>query len=150
VFGDRVYFGTENGDFLGINWRKAEIDWTFQSKVGNHGYRSSAAVSKDLVTVGARSKRVFGLDPVTGDQKWEFVAKGRIDSSPVIVGNRVFVGSADGRVYGLNAKNGQKVWEYEAGGGFTGSPAVADGCLVIASDEGVVYCFGEKNKNLNR
>ena len=140
------FAGSIEADFFGINWRKAEVEWTFQSELGTQAYRSSAAVSKDLVTVGARTKRVFGLDPVTGKQQWEFAAKQRIDSSPVIVGSRVFVGSADGRVYGLNAKDGSKAWEYEAGGGFTGSPAVAGGCLVIASDEGVVYCFGEKHK----
>ncbi len=146
VLGDRVYFGTENGDFFGINWRSAEVEWTFQSQVGAQAYRSSAAVQEGLVTVGARSKRVYGLDPKTGQELWSFAAKKRIDSSPVIVGERVFVGSADGRIYGLRAKDGGKVWEYEAGGGFTGSPAVADGCLVIASDDGVVYCFGGKNK----
>lgn len=75
---------------------------------------------------------------------WDFVTKGQVDGSPVIVDNRVFVGSADGRIYGLDLKTGKEVWEYEAGGKFIGSPAVASGRLLIASNDGVVYCFGEK------
>ena len=84
------------------------------------------------------------VDPQTGEELWQYAAKQRVDSSPVIVGDRVFVGSADGRLYELDLKTGQQNWEYESGAGFPGSPAVAGGKLVIASDDGVVYCFGEK------
>jgi outer membrane protein assembly factor BamB len=87
---------------------------------------------------------VLALDPKTGEELWSFATKQRIDSSPVIAGNRVFVGAADGRLYALDLKDGKQLWEYQATGGFTGSPAVADGKLVIATDRGVVYCFGEK------
>ena len=87
---------------------------------------------------------VRAVDPKTGDKLWEFTTKGRVDSSPVVVGQRVFVGSADGRIYGFDLATGEKVWEYECGGALVGSPAAAERHLVIASDAGVIYCFGEK------
>ena len=142
--GDYVYFGTEGGEFLGVNWKEAVKAWTFTGKGGTQPYRSSAAATAKQVIFGSRSKRVYSLDPANGDLQWSFASKQRIDSSPVIVGDRVYVAAADGRIYGLNLDSGDKEWEYEAKGGFTGSPAVAAGKLVIASDEGVVYCFGEK------
>ena len=53
--------------------------------------------------------RVQAFDPKTGQELWSFATKQRVDSSPVIVGNRVFAGAADGRLYGLNLKDGKQV-----------------------------------------
>ena len=86
----------------------------------------------------------YWIDPRTGDLLWSFATKQRVDSSPVLVGERAFVGSSDGRMYAIDSRTGKKVWEYEAAGGFSSSPAVADGRLVIASDRGTIYCFGKK------
>ena len=87
---------------------------------------------------------IRAMDPDNGKQLWQFTTRGRVDSSPVIIGNRVYVGGSDGRIYGLDLKSGKPTWEYETGDGFVGSAAIAAGRLVIASDEGTVYCFGEK------
>lgn len=144
--GDFVYFGTENGTFYAINWRKAEVAWKFQDDASSLAFRSSAAVAGKLVVVGGRSKRVYALDAETGDKRWEFVTRRNVDSSPVIAGQRVYVGSADGRLYCLELATGKKVWEYETGGRLSASPAIAAGRLLIASDDGVVYCFGRRNE----
>ena len=66
--------------------------------------------------VGSRDKQLHALDPKTGKPLWSFATKGRIDGSPVVVGDRVFVGSADGRLYELSVKTGEKLWQFEAGG----------------------------------
>jgi len=141
VIRDKAYFGTEGGTFFCIDWKQAATVWTYQHARGNRSIRSSAAATDKHIVYGDQNRRVIGLD-AEGQEKWTFTTKGRVDSSPVIVGTRAFVGSADGRVYGIDITTGKKVWEYEAGGGFASSPAVAEGKLVIASDDGVVYCFG--------
>ncbi|MBX9792508.1 MAG: PQQ-binding-like beta-propeller repeat protein [Pirellulales bacterium] len=141
---DMIYFGTEGETFFGINWRKSEIVWRYRNPQRAFPYRSSAALTKELVIVGGRDKMIKALDPATGEPRWTFPTKSRVDSSPVVVGQRVFVGGADGRLYGLSLKTGEKVWEYEAGGGFNASPAVAAGRLVIGNEDGVVFCFGAK------
>jgi outer membrane protein assembly factor BamB len=147
VLGDHVFFGTEGGAFFSVNWKgDAKIDWTFADERASQPFRSSAAVTKDRVVFGGRTKKVYALNPSDGKEVWHFATRQRVDCSPVIVGNRVFVGASDGRLYGLDLKNGDKLWEFEASGGFSGSPAVADGRMVIATDRGVVYCFGAKEK----
>ena len=70
-----------------------------------------------------------------------FVAAGRIDSSPVVVGERVYVGSSDGNLYAVHLDSGLEAWRFESGGPITASPAVAEGCLVIGTQDGVLYCF---------
>ena len=143
VRGDLAYFGSESGVFFCVNWKQASVVWRYEPKRGR-GVRSSAAASDQIVVYGNRSREVRGLHPVSGKQLWLFNTKQRVDSSPVIVGQRAFVGSSDGRLYGLSLQSGKKEWEYEAGGGFAASPAVASGKLVIATDDGVVYCFGKQ------
>ena len=70
--------------------------------------------------------------------------RARVDSCPVVVGERVFVAAYDGRLYALDRKTGEKMWSYEAGGRFDASPAVAAGRLVIGNKDGTLYCFGEE------
>ena len=142
ALGSRVFFGTEGSTFFCVDWKKAEIAWTFSDEDSGQAFRSSPAVTKQVVVVGGRNKRVHALDPDTGKERWRFAAKSRVDASPVIVGQRVFAASAAGRLFALDLETGRQMWEYETGGGFTGSPAVASGRLIIANDDGVIYCFG--------
>jgi outer membrane protein assembly factor BamB len=144
VLGDRVYFGTEGGAFFCIDWKQSREVWTYRDESQSQGIRSSAAVTEKGVVFGGRDKRVHCLDPKTGDDKWHFATRGRVDGSPVIVGERVFVGSADGRVYGIDLNTGKQTWKYEAGGSFSAGAAVADGRLLIANEDGAVFCFGKK------
>jgi outer membrane protein assembly factor BamB len=144
ALGDRVFFGTEGGVFFAIDWRKAEVAWSYTDAESALPFRSSAAVTRDILLVGSSSKQIRAMDPRNGKQLWQFTTRGRIDSSPVIVEKRAYVGGTDGRVYGLDLKSGKAIWEYETGEGFVGSAAIADGRLLIASDEGTVYCFGKK------
>ena len=103
----------------------------------------STRVSNSSV-VGGRDKRVHAIDRVTGKQVWTFATKQKVDSSPVICGDKVVVGSEDARIYILALADGKELWSYELGGGVVASPAVCGGRIVIGTDEGKVYCFGEQ------
>ena len=105
-------------------------------------FYASAAVTQHVVVVAGRDKMVHGLDPATGDPLWTHNAGVKVDSSPVIVGDRAYFGTAAGVVRAVDLATGDAVWEYETGSAMTGSPAVAGGRLVIGSDSGTLYCFG--------
>lgn len=144
VSGDNIYFGTEGSQVLGIDSRGPKLLWKYEHPKRKLAYRSSAAVTDEVVVIGGRNKTVEALDIETGDRKWSFVTRGRVDSSPVIAGDRVFVGSADGRIYALDLETGEEAWSYDAGDGFVASPAIANGRLVIGNQDGTLFCFGEK------
>jgi outer membrane protein assembly factor BamB len=143
VLGDRVFFGTEGATFLGVDWRKPEVVWEYPS-ARQQAYRASAAATEEAIVIGGRDKQVVALDPKTGTEIWKYEARHRVDSSPVVSGNRVYFGCADGRLIALDMKTGEKVWEYEAGGQFNASPAIGNGRLVIGNTDGTLYCFGAK------
>ena len=140
-----AYIGTENRDFFAINRNTQEIAWVYRDADRAQEYRSSAAIGEDAIIVGNRSKMILALDRTTGEEKWTFLTRGRVDSSPVIVGDRVFVGSGDGRLYGLRLSDGEELWRAELGGKIEASPAVAQDRLVIGTVAGTVYCFGRND-----
>ena len=141
VLDDLVYFGTEGGVFFALDWKKKKTVWRFQDDRSGLPFRASAAVRKDQVVFAGHDKRVRSVDPKTGELKWEFVAKSRLEASPVLAGKTVWVGTSRGRLLALDSDHGKLQWEYECQGGLIGSPAVARGVLVVATDRGVVYCF---------
>ncbi len=94
-----------------------------------------------VVVIGGRDKLVHAIDADSGEAIWTFPTKAKVDSSPVIIGDRVAVGGLDGNVYLLDLESGKEIWSYAAGSKFQASPAVADGRLVITSSEGLVHCF---------
>ena len=87
---------------------------------------------------------MHALDRAKGNEVWKFATKGRVDSSPVVVGKRVFVGSTDGNLYVIDLDKGTELKRFELGRSITASPAVAQNCLVIGTGDGFVYCLGKK------
>jgi outer membrane protein assembly factor BamB len=139
-----AFVGTEGQTFFAVDLKHRKILWRYEPKDRGAAFRSSAAVTPAAVIVGSRDRRLHALNPKTGQPLWSFLTKGRIDSSPVLVGDRVFVGSADGRLYAVDVKTGRPQWQFNCGGAVVASPAVAEGCLVIGNDAGQLYCFGSK------
>jgi outer membrane protein assembly factor BamB len=86
---------------------------------------------------------VHCLERSTGKEIWTFATKARVESSPLITGNRVYVGSNDGVLYELDLLSGKKIWDFTAGAPLSASPASSQGLLVIGSQDGVLYCFGD-------
>jgi outer membrane protein assembly factor BamB len=153
--GERVYFGTEGGTFYAINIptatdQKPTVAWTYHDPQRNQPIRAAAAVNELIVVFGSQGKAIYGLDPKTGEKKWMVAAKSRVESSPVIAGNRVIAATAAGKIQLLDTMTGNVKWEYDAGGGFTASPAVVDGRIILGNSDGTLYCFGSKQGNASK
>lgn len=141
ILGSSAFVGTFGNQVRGIHWRTGKTLWVFEDSERQFPFVGSAAVTPHVVVIGGRDKRLRAFEPETGQVRWTFSAKGRIDSSPVIVGPRVFVGSSDGNVYAVDLESGAEKWRFETGGPITASPAVGERCLVIGNQDGVLYCF---------
>lgn len=144
VGGDHVFIGTmQSGQLQAVNWKKAEVTWTFEPK-RPQGFYSSPALTDKLVIVGGRDRLVHAVARDTGKLVWSFPTKNRVDGSAVVVGRRVFIGSLDGNLYALDLAKGTELQRWELGRGIVASPAVGGGCLVIGTTDGVLYCLGQK------
>lgn len=141
LVGRRVYLGHYGNEFVCVDLDDKEVVWTYRDR--NFPYFSSPAVADDMIVFGGRDRRLHAVDRETGEGRWTFNTRARVDSSPVVAGDRVVVGSSDGRVYIVDLDDGSEVWSYEIGDAITGSPGVVDGLFVIGSEDGSVYAFGE-------
>jgi outer membrane protein assembly factor BamB len=148
VRGRMVYFGTEGGTFFAIevDARKPDqsrVVWTYHDPMSGHAIRSSAAVDDRLVVYGSQGKAVYGLQPDKGQVKWQLAERSRVDSSPVIVGDRVVVATTGGKLLVVDEQTGQQKWSFDAGGSFAASPIVVDGKIILGNTDGTLYCFGD-------
>jgi len=143
VRGERLYVGTMNNQMLGIDLKKKEVAWAVDSKKSQPFYASAAVLDK-LVIVGCRDKLVYAFTPEKGDIAWTYAAKGRVDSSPVVVGNRVYFGATDGTLCVVDRDRGTEIQKLELGKSILAGPAVAHGNLVVGTTDGLLYCLGAK------
>src|ERR1051325_5053476 len=132
-----------NNELPGIDLKKKEEQWSCVLRRAQPFY-SSAAVTDKLVVVGARDRRLHAVNREKGTLAWSFPTQGRVDCSPVIVGNRVYFGSTNGVFYVVDLNTGKEVQNLQLGQGITASPAVAHGCVVIGTTDGLLYCLGKK------
>lgn len=146
VLGEMLYVGTYAGEVLAVNWKNETIQWRYRDPVRDQPYHASAAVTDKLVVVGGRDEQLHAIDRLTGERVWVFAARGQIDSSPVIAGDRVFFGSLDRNVYAVALQDGKQVWKYNAGQRITAGPAVGENVLVVGTEgtDGLLLCFGAK------
>jgi outer membrane protein assembly factor BamB len=145
--GNRVYFGTEGGTFFAIDAnpredRKPAVAWIYRDPERGHSIRAAAAVTDDIVVYSGQGKAVYGLDAATGEEKWKLPTRTRVDSSPVIIGQRVLAATVSGKIQLLELSTGTSQWESDFGGGFSASPAVAGNRIVLGNTDGTLYCFG--------
>ena len=147
LHGDILYVGAYVGEVAAINWKTGEYVWRYKTD-REMEFHASAVVTEDSVIVGGHDKIMHCIDRKTGERRWIFETKARINSSAAAVGKRLFFGSDDGNVYGLSMKTGKQVWKFTAGKDVSAGVAVGDGCLVVGSSggNGRLYCFGKKSK----
>jgi outer membrane protein assembly factor BamB len=144
ILNGRAYAGTFGNQVLCAELENSEILWWYEHPERRFPFYASAAVTDDIVVIGGRDKIVHTLKSQTGEPLWTYPAKSRVDSSPVIVGERVFFGTVGGELVALNLDSGEKVWEFVIGAAIIASPSVVTGKLVIGADDGRIYCFGER------
>jgi len=66
--------------------------------------------------VGSLDRKVYALNGVTGQKRWEFETAGSVRSSPAIGADAtVYVGSSNGQVYALNGATGEQRWQFATG-----------------------------------
>jgi len=133
------FVGHFDNAFMAFKLESGEKVWEWRGAA--FPVLSSAALTPSQVIFGSRDRSVHGLDRSTGAEAWSFRTLGKVDASPVIVGDKLLVGSHDGRLYMLEHETGLLVWSFDAAQPITATVAVYDGRVYIGSHDGTVYAF---------
>ena len=143
VFEGKAYFGIEDGVFYCIAVDAMSILWRFQDPQRRLGIRTAAAVNTSHVVFANQGRTVYALDAQTGAEVWQEKFRTRLESSPLIVGDRLVLATVKGQLVIKQLSSGRNEWEFDAGGAFYGSPAIVKNHLVLGNEDGTVYCFGQ-------
>ncbi len=136
----RAYLGHYGNQFLCLDTAAQSKVWTYEDRA--FPYFSSAAVGDGLIVFGGRDKRLHAADVATGAARWTYRAKGKVDGSPIIVGDKVVLASEDGRLHVLALKDGAGLWSWDLGADVLSTPAVARGRVIVTVSDGRVVAFG--------
>ncbi len=146
---------TYRGDARRSGGTALEIDAALKRawKVTLSGNITSPVIAGDSVYVAAEDAHtLYALDRKSGETSWTFVAGGRIDSPPTVVGNTLYFGSRDGWVYALLADSGELAWKFRAAKsdrkhsayGQLESPWAVHGS-VLAQDGAIYFAAGKSS-----
>jgi outer membrane protein assembly factor BamB len=112
INGNRVYFGSWDGNLYALNSNNGEFIWKYPT---NWGIDSTPEISEGVVFVGSLDNNFYAINEKDGALKWYFTCKSAIHSNPVAYGDYVFFGCDDGRFYALNKEDGDFVWSFAPG-----------------------------------
>lgn len=148
VSGGLVYFHARDDHVYAVDARSGALVWKTPAPYPQDEFsifadmnKSSPAVAGGRIFVGV-GRDVLALDAKTGRELWRYATGGKVDSSPLVVGETVYVGSDDRGLYGLEASSGNLSWTYRTGGKVSGSFFAGGGLLLIGSNDGWLYAFG--------
>jgi eukaryotic-like serine/threonine-protein kinase len=101
--------------------------WRFPDKASTNPFEAAPVLTPDgQLIVGGYDKKLYSLNPQTGQSTWQFTnARDRWIGGILVVNKMIFAPNADYRLYALNL-SGQLQWTFEGDESIWGSP-VSDG-----------------------
>lgn len=135
--GGVIYAGNYAGEVMAVKAGAREPEWIYRA--GKLPFFSAPAVGENTVFIGSRDKHLHAIDRETGELRWKFRTRGRVDSSPLLFRDAVVFGSWDGRLYALDPESGEERWSLDLGEPLSGSPAFAGGRIFVGGNRGSLF-----------
>ena len=104
--------------------------------------RGKAAVSGNMVYVGAYDNNLYALSSDTGEFAWKFPASDSIGgSTPFVYDDHILIGSVDKHLYSIQRRTGRQNWRFATNGAIYASPIVRYDHIFFGSDDGHFYAL---------
>jgi outer membrane protein assembly factor BamB len=118
---------------------RPELLWKFTVEDGT--FETAPAIVDGVVYAADGDGKLYALDLLTGEKKWEFAGVLGFVASPAVHNGRVFVGDLDGKFYCLDAKSGDKLWDFAAEAEIDSSANFYKDNVVFGSQDATLYCL---------
>lgn len=104
--------------------------------------RGKAAVSGNMVFVGAYDNNLYALTSKEGEFVWKFPASDSVGgSTPFVYEDNVYIGSVDKHLYSIQRRTGRQNWRFVTNGAIYASPIVRYDHVFFGSDDGYFYAL---------
>lgn len=149
VAGNRLYFGSSDGQFYCADVITGKLLWSFPARAET---LAAPTVENGVVYFESGADVVYALDAASGKLAWTYNRQTttslsiRASTSPTISGDKILVGFSDGYIVALKKSDGTLVWERKLGtqGRFkdVDSTPVVEGNVVYASSfDGALFAL---------
>jgi outer membrane protein assembly factor BamB len=115
----RIFVGTVDGKFYGINASNGHIDWKFNAGSGK-GFYPHPATDDTKVYTGSHNGNYYAFDQATGNVAWKIHTAnpsgngGLPDSAaPVLWKGHIYGQKRGDRIVALDRTNGEEAWEWK-------------------------------------
>ncbi len=103
------------------------------------GIISAPAVAGDGLYVGDTLGKMYAIDAITGDERWQFQGEDGILVSPIVAGDLLVFGDKAGWLYGLDKSDGAERWRLKMPAGVRTEPIYAEGMLLVRTEDGALH-----------
>jgi outer membrane protein assembly factor BamB len=108
-----------------------------------------AVVSEGVAYIANQKGMVYAISMRFGKTIWRFrPPRGKMASSPAVVGDELVVHGMEGNVWVLDRASGRLRWHYHVGSPIESSPIVRNGVDYFGAWNGVVYALDLKRRKL--
>ncbi len=147
--GNRLFFGSSDGQFYGVDMITGKILWSFPARAET---LAAPSVENNVVYFESGADVVYALDATSGKLLWTYNRQTttslsiRSTTTPTIAGDKLLVGFSDGYVVALKKSDGTLIWERKLGtqGRFRdvdSTPVVNGSVLYTSSFDGALFAL---------
>ena len=155
--GDKLFFGSSDGDFYCVSLNDGKVIWTFPVRAET---LAAPTFENGVVYFQSGSDVVYALDAASGKQLWTYNRQTggtlliRATTRPVVAGDSVLVGFSDGFVVSLKKHDGSLQWEKKIGKAarfrdVDSTPVIDGKNMYVASFDAALYSLDVDTGNIN-
>jgi outer membrane protein assembly factor BamB len=157
VSGDKLYFGSSDGQFYCVNLVNGSTVWTFPVRAET---LAAPTFDNGVIYFQSGADVVFALDAQSGKQLWVYNRQVttqlsiRSTTRPVVKGDMVYAGFSDGFLVALKRKEGTLLWEHKIGKGnrfhdVDATPVIDGDSMYVASFDGSLVSMKTATGDVN-
>lgn len=157
VSGDRLYFGSSDGQFYCVSAVNGKTLWTFPVRAET---LAAPTIDNGIVYFESGTDVVYALDAATGKQLWLYNRQVtgslsiRATTRPVVTGESLLVGFSDGFLVSLKKRDGSLQWERKLGRAnrfrdVDSTPVVEGANVYVSSFDAALYSLKAESGEIN-
>lgn len=138
---DGLYVATMTGRLWKLDPATLENLWSAPFKVSAGLLTPPALAGDSTIVVGGIGKKLYGVDRLTGEQKWTASGGNWFWGELLAEDTTVYATDLDGEVMAIDGADGSSLWDapFRAQNTIRSGPVLAGEALVTVDNEGVVY-----------
>jgi len=143
--GSALFVGSMGKEMVALDTNDGDVLWTFDANGNLESVWGNPILENDTLIFSDSAGKLFGLDPVTGEARWQTVVSGSVVGGLTAMEDGFVLATKEGLVKAFDFE-GSPLWEATLEGEIYKAPALNDEFVVVGTinGENLLYAF---NKN---